>query len=225
MSESQPPQLPDDLNALFSDLFGQFFSGRSQHLLSTLELTDAEAAAGVDKEIQLQRSVRCAACTGRGSSNPDAPAATCEACGGAGKRMHAQGFFQVQTTCPACKGIGIDVRDRCTACEGHGTTLAPTRLTIHVPAGAEHEQELVFAGKGPEQRDGSVGDLRVRLLVGGRPDSRLEALGGVPPEFASMFAAPLPAARVHQPASRSTRPFIALAIAVLGLLVLLAILR
>lgn len=225
MPESQPPEFPTDLNALFGELFGQFFSGRTLHLQATLAISDAEAASGVDKEIQLQRAVKCVACDGRGSTDPSAVAATCDACGGAGKRTHAQGFFQVQTTCPACKGIGTAVTDRCTSCEGHGTTVAPATMTIQVPAGVEHEQELLFAGKGSERRDGTKGDLRVRLLVGGRPDSRLDALANVPPELASMFAAPLPTARVHQPASRSMRPFIALAAAVLMLLVLLAIVR
>jgi molecular chaperone DnaJ len=220
--ESQPPEFPADLNALFGELFGQFFSGRTLHLLATLAITDAEAATGVEKELELQRAERCVACGGRGSSNPDAAVATCESCGGAGKKTHAQGFFQVQTTCPACKGIGTDVRDRCAPCDGHGTTLVPAKMTIEVPACVEHEQELLFAGKGSEQRDGSKGDLRVRVLVGGRPDSRLTQL---PPEMASLFAAPLPAARIHQPASRSMRPFIALAAAALMLLVLLAILR
>lgn len=225
MSESQPPQLPTDINALFGELFGQFFSGRTLHLLATLEISDAEAATGVEKEIEIRRAVRCTACDGRGSSSAEPVAAACATCGGAGKKSHTQGFFQVQTTCPACKGIGTDVRDRCASCEGHGTTVGPAKMMIEVPAGVAHEQELLFAGKGSEQRDGTRGDLRVRLLVGGRTDSRLASLGDLPPEMAAMFAAPLPTARVHQPASRSARPFIALAAAVLMLLLLLAILR
>lgn len=222
MSESQPPQLPTDINALFGELFGQFFSGRTLHLQTAIELSDAEATAGVTREVKLQRAVKCATCDGRCTTNPSVVADTCATCGGAGKQTQTQGFFQVQTTCPTCKGKGLDVRDRCAACEGHGTTLTTVTETIKVPAGVEHEQELLFVGKGSQRRDGSFGDLRVRLLVGGRPDSRLTTL---PPEFASMFAAPLPEARVHQPASRTTRPFIALAAAVLMLLLLLALLR
>jgi molecular chaperone DnaJ len=225
--ESQPPPSFPDLNALFGDLFGQFFSGRTQHLHATVAISDAEAASGLEKKIEIRRAVRCTTCDGRGTTNPDAVLATCDGCGGSGKRMHTQGFFQVQTTCPGCKGMGSDVRDRCVACEGHGTTLTAARVTVSIPAGAQHEQEIVLAGQGGELRDGARGDLTVRLLVGGRPDSRLASLSEVPPELASMFAAPLPAARIHQakPRSRSVMPLVALAAGVLLLLVVLGVLR
>ena len=45
---------------------------------------------------------------------------TCATCGGQGRIRHAQGFFTLERTCPACQGRGQVIEDPCPSCAGVG---------------------------------------------------------------------------------------------------------
>src|SRR5690606_9577770 len=100
----------DDIFSAFGDLFGDFFGGsrtrgprRGADLQVELKLSFAEAVHGATKEVQVSRQVSCSKCEGSGAA-PGSKATTCGQCKGSGQVVHSQGFFMIQTTCPACRG-------------------------------------------------------------------------------------------------------------------------
>lgn len=165
----------EDIFAAFGDLFGQFFASTSHHIGTTLELTDAEAAEGCVREVVVQRRSPCMTCNARGTANPSSESKPCAQCDGTGQQKHTRGFFIVQTTCAACKGIGSIIKDPCKTCSGTRSIATPAKVTITVPPAVEHGATLRLSGEGSTLADGTVGDLSVYVLVGGRPDPRAAA--------------------------------------------------
>jgi molecular chaperone DnaJ len=176
----QDPHSLDDIFTQIGELFGASFGHLSQHLGLTLELTDAEAAAGGEREVTVQRSVPCSTCDGRGTANPKSTPTPCAKCSGKGQLQHAQGFFMVATACGECKGTGVIIKNPCRHCGGLRTITTPAKVTVDVPAGIEHGGIVKVVGQGSKGLDGTVGDLNVFVLVGGRPDPRDVAFAGAP---------------------------------------------
>ena len=96
---------------IFEDLFGMGGGrrgGRGQgrergsDLRYNMEITLEEAFAGKTAQIRIPTSVICEACSGTGAKAGSKPK-PCATCGGAGKIRHAQGFFTLERTCPACQ--------------------------------------------------------------------------------------------------------------------------
>ena len=80
----------------------------------------------------------------------------------------ANGFFQVERTCPTCGGAGsrIAPADVCTACHGHGQVRKTRTLNLKVPAGVDDGSRIRLTGEGDAgTRGGPRGDLYVFLSV------------------------------------------------------------
>src|SRR5205807_934076 len=77
------------------------------------------------------------ACDGSGAGKGSHPA-TGDACGGAGQVRISQGFFQLQQTCPRCRGTGTIVRNPCDSCLGQGRVRRTRKLSVRVPAGVDN---------------------------------------------------------------------------------------
>lgn len=172
-----------DIFSAFGDIFGDMFRGagmgrapsRGSDIEARLELTFAEAAAGVTKEIKVRRRAPCAACRGTGAA-PGSQPERCPQCGGRGQVMHSQGFLMISTTCPACHGEGQVVRQPCTTCRGSGIDHQEDTLKIVVPGGVEDGSTLRLVGRGEAApRGGRAGNLYVVLSV--QPDPRFERDG------------------------------------------------
>ena len=163
-----------DIFSSFGDLFGDAFNfggfgrtrrARGADLEVDLVCTFLEAAEGCQKEVTINRHVRCETCEGSGVAPGSSPQ-TCSTCGGKGQVMHSQGFFMVSSACPACRGQGRIITDPCTDCDGRGLSQEEDKLTITVPAGIEDGQTLRLAGQGQESSEGgSSGHLYVNLHV------------------------------------------------------------
>ncbi len=177
----------EDIFSAFGDIFGDIFGGgrpgarggrrvsRGADLRLDLSLPFAEAVWGTTREVEVPRQVACATCDGSGAKEGTKPE-TCSQCGGKGQVVHAQGFFMIQTTCPACRGEGAIVRERCADCRGRGTREERSKLSVNVPAGVEDGTTLRLAGKGEASRDGGpAGHLYVVLHV--QADERFEREG------------------------------------------------
>jgi molecular chaperone DnaJ len=160
-------------------IFDQFFGGaggggrrrsatgpqRGSDLRYTLDLTLEEAAAGLEKEIEIERLVPCKSCNGSGSASGSGRT-TCKTCGGVGQVISSRGFFQVQQTCPDCEGSGETVSDPCKPCRGVGRTKERTKIRLRVPAGIEEGTQLRSTGNGDlGLRGGPAGDLYVLIRV------------------------------------------------------------
>jgi molecular chaperone DnaJ len=162
----------DDIFSHFSDLFGDLFGGgrrasqpRGADIGIAMELTFAEAVEGISREVVVPRHVTCETCKGNGCK-PGTHPERCTTCHGRGQVLHSQGFFQIATTCPSCRGAGQMIRDRCKDCQGSGAIEKKETLTITIPAGIDDGQRLRLAGKGENPPRGGVpGHLYVDIQV------------------------------------------------------------
>ena len=97
----------------FGDVFGDIFGGggggrrqgpqRGSDLRYTLEVSLEDAVRGSTAEIRVPSLQHCEPCDGSGAKPGSSPV-TCGSCGGSGQVRTQQGFFQVQQTCPTCRG-------------------------------------------------------------------------------------------------------------------------
>jgi molecular chaperone DnaJ len=157
---------------IFDDLFGM--SGRrgrtpgrerGADLRYNLEITLDEAFVGKTAQVRLPTSVTCETCSGTGAKAGTQPAA-CRHCGGTGRIRHAQGFFTLERTCPACQGRGSVIEQPCKACSGAGRTTRERTLEVQIPGGVEDGTRIRLAGEGEAGlRGGASGDLYIFLSI------------------------------------------------------------
>ncbi len=158
--------------AQFEDLFGGILGAtgvsreRGTDLTITLELTEADARAGCQRDVEVTRGRVCSKCAGAGGSGDHS---ACNDCAGTGMRTVTQGFFQVQRTCAGCRGAKTRWTRPCGACDG-GLVRTAEKLTVVVPPGIEHGQRLRLAGRGDELAGRPAGHVYVRIAVEGHDD-------------------------------------------------------
>jgi len=173
-----------DIFDAFGDLFGDFFGGssgrtsrsrRGSSLRAGVRIDLTEAATGCDRNLEVRRRELCETCGGSGARTGTSPV-HCDYCGGRGQVVQAQGFFRIQTTCPACRGSGTVVRDKCTDCGGDGRVGQTTRLEVKIPPGVDSGMQLCLRGEGESGAgNNSRGDLYVDIEV--RPHALFERHG------------------------------------------------
>jgi len=168
----------DIFSQVFGDAFGDVFGGRGgrqqqngprrgSDLRYDLEITLEQAYKGAEVEVSIPSTMTCDACEGSGAKK-GAKASTCSTCAGQGRVRQANGFFQVERTCPTCGGAGsrIAAADVCTSCHGHGQVRKTRTLNLKVPAGVDDGSRIRLSGEGDAgQRGGPRGDLYVFLSV------------------------------------------------------------
>ena len=92
--------------------------------------------------------------------------AACDTCGGSGQVRISQGFFQLQQTCPRCRGAGTIVKNPCDTCLGQGRVRRSRKLSVKVPAGVDTGDRIRLGGEGEAGRNGGPpGDLYVEIHV------------------------------------------------------------
>ena len=165
-----------DFGTTFADIFeGIFGMGsargrgtgreRGSDLRYNMEISLDEAFTGKTAQIRIPMSVTCEACSGSGAKAGTKPK-QCATCGGAGKIRHAQGFFTLERTCPACHGRGQVIDDPCKVCGGGGRVTRERTLSVNIPAGVEDGTRIRLAGEGEAGlRGGPPGDLYIFLEV------------------------------------------------------------
>lgn len=175
-----------DVFSAFGDIFGDLFGGagggrrrggptRGADVESEVEITLLEAASGVEKQVKVDRHVRCSECGGTGAAKGTTPE-RCTTCRGAGQVVHQQGFLMIQSTCPSCRGQGQVVRDPCKVCRASGLETKSETLTVNIPAGVDDGSTLRLAGRGEESsRGGQPGNLYIHIRV--KADPRFERDG------------------------------------------------
>ena len=171
----------NDINDIF-DVFGDLFDGfgmggggrrrgggrrptQGDSLKTRLEIDLLEAAKGCEKIVEIRRKESCTTCDGSGAK-AGSSADACDYCGGQGQVVQSQGFFRVQTTCPACKGEGKIIREKCSDCRGAGKIPESVKLDVKVPAGVDTGMTLRLSDEGESgSLGGPRGDLYVEIQV------------------------------------------------------------
>jgi molecular chaperone DnaJ len=169
-----------DFGDIFGEVFGDIFGagrrggGRSQvfrgaDLRYGLELDLHDAVFGRTAEIEIPKLMECETCHGTGAAKGHSPV-TCETCDGAGQVRMSQGFFQLQQTCPRCRGTGKIVKNPCDKCLGQGRIRRSKKLSVKIPAGVDTGDRIRLAGEGEAGRNGGPpGDLYVEVQVREHP--------------------------------------------------------
>jgi molecular chaperone DnaJ len=165
----------DAFSDIFGDVFGDIFGGarrggrsqvyRGADLRYELQLELPQAVFGHQVELEVARLTECEVCHGSGAAKGSTPA-SCDTCGGAGQVRISQGFFQLQQTCPRCRGAGTIVRNPCDSCLGQGRVRRSRKLSVKVPAGVDSGDRVRLSGEGEAGRNGGPpGDLYVEIQV------------------------------------------------------------
>lgn len=160
---------------IFEEFFGGGGGGRAARaerrkrgadLRYDLQITLEEAAAGVEKELKIERLVPCEPCSGSGAQGARAEVRGCSTCGGVGQVIVSRGFFQVQQTCPACGGAGETITNPCRDCSGQGRVKGSSRIKLKIPPGMIDGGRLRSVGHGDAgSQGGSPGDLYVVVHI------------------------------------------------------------
>jgi molecular chaperone DnaJ len=161
-----------DVFEAFGDLFGggifgEAFGGgrkrtnrprKGRDVFCQVSLSLLEAARGATKTVAFARHELCGTCDGSGAKKGTKPQA-CEYCGGQGQVIQTAGVFRLQTTCPACRGAGSVIREKCTTCGGDGVTQEQVERRVTIPAGVDSDVRVRLAGEGePGGNGGPPGD-------------------------------------------------------------------
>ena len=148
----------------FDDVFSMFSGGGGRQapeigadIKLAVTLTFEEAAFGVTKPINFQRTEACAPCKGTGAKDGSA-LSTCGTCGGSGEIRAAQNtvFGQAITrrVCNACGGRGKIIKETCQTCNGRAVVRKTATINMPFPAGTEPNQILAVQGEGDKPRGG-----------------------------------------------------------------------
>jgi molecular chaperone DnaJ len=167
----------DAFSDIFGDVFGDIFGGgrrgtggrsqvfRGADLRYEIELELGQAVFGHTLELELPKLEECSTCHGTGAAKGSQPV-TCDTCEGHGQVRVSQGFFQLQQTCPRCRGMGTIVRNPCDTCLGQGRIRRAKKLSVKVPAGVDTGDRIRLTGEGEAGRNGGPpGDLYVEVRV------------------------------------------------------------
>ncbi|MEY3205977.1 MAG: hypothetical protein RLZZ21_2308 [Planctomycetota bacterium] len=161
-----------DVFEAFGDLFGggifgEAFGGgrkrsnrprKGRDVFCQVSLSLVEAARGATKTVAFTRHEPCGTCDGSGAKKGTKPQ-PCDYCGGQGQVIQTAGVFRLQTTCPACRGAGSVIREKCTACGGEGLTEEHVERRVTIPAGVDSDVRVRLAGEGePGGNGGPPGD-------------------------------------------------------------------
>ena len=172
-TSAQPQPGPDPFDLFrraqggFSDWFsygnnyGQQ-STKGEDVSRVLELEFLQAALGIKKEVTIEYPFNCPECKGTGAENGTAIKG-CDSCGGRGKIGQQQGFMQILSTCPSCRGAGKTILTRCKECNG-GHKIRTETLSVNIPAGVEDGNAIRVSGKGMPGLSSS-GDLYLRINI------------------------------------------------------------
>lgn len=124
----------------FSD--SRFGFGGAQEVM--MGLTFAQAARGVNKDIDVNVVDTCPKCSGS-RCEPGTKPGKCQYCNGTGMETISTGPFVMRSTCRYCQGTRMYIKYPCLECGGKGQTVQRKRVTVPVPAGVEDGQTVRMA--------------------------------------------------------------------------------
>ncbi|MDB4991969.1 MAG: chaperone protein DnaJ, molecular chaperone DnaJ [Parcubacteria group bacterium] len=174
-----------DLGDIFGGGFGDIFGGggqrarRGRDISIDIEVSFKEAVLGGKREVLITKIGKCEVCKGDGAK-PGTEMKTCETCNGAGKvhetRNSMLGAFSSVRTCPTCEGSGKIPSEACDNCKGRGVLKKQEEIKITVPAGIDGGEMIRMPGLGEAIKNGTSGDLYVKVHVKAHPVFKKDGL-------------------------------------------------
>ncbi|XP_012278228.2 protein tumorous imaginal discs, mitochondrial isoform X2 [Orussus abietinus] len=120
----------------------KFGFGAAQEVI--MNLTFAQAARGVNKDILVNVVDICPRCNGS-RCDIGTKAVRCTYCNGTGMETISTGPFVMRSTCRYCHGSRVYIKFPCPECEGKGQSVQRKKVTVPVPAGVEDGQTIRLA--------------------------------------------------------------------------------
>jgi molecular chaperone DnaJ len=165
-----------DLGDIFGDFFGSGGGRKKQKkgrdITVDMELSFKESVFGVDKKIKLTKTSKCNSCGGTGAEK-GTQMQTCSACSGYGKVRETKksifGNFMTERICEECSGTGKIPKERCTVCRGYGISKRDEEYEVKIPSDIDDGETIRLTGAGEAIKDGSSGDLYIRIRVRNNP--------------------------------------------------------
>ena len=163
----------------FGDIFDAFFGGGNTRQRNTrsrgadiqvqISISFEDAAFGVKKTIDLERTESCGKCNGS-RSEPGSKPITCMNCAGTGEVKRSQqsmfGQFVQVTACERCHGEGTVIVNVCSGCQGSGQELKSRKIEVSIPGGIESGMKVRIKNEGEAGiNKGYAGDLFVVINV------------------------------------------------------------
>jgi molecular chaperone DnaJ len=158
-------------------IFGEAFGGgrrsnrprKGRDVFAQVSLSLVEAARGATKTVAFARHETCASCEGTGAKKGTRPQ-KCDYCAGRGQVIQSAGVFRLQTVCPACRGAGTIVREKCPDCTGDGVREEQVERRVTIPAGVDSDVRVRLAGEGePGGNGGPPGDCYCVIEIEAHP--------------------------------------------------------
>lgn len=134
---------------------------RGDDLHVPVELSFAQAHAGLALDLSVERLSPCDACRSAGV-RPGAPMVPCDHCAGAGLVWMRAAERAAPSPCPACGGSGERIVEPCPACRGRGVRPRRDSVGVAIPAGMDTAGQMRLAGQG---HAGPLGGPRGDLIV------------------------------------------------------------
>lgn len=177
-----------NLDDILSSMFGGAFGGgrtrqntavKGRDLQVGITISFAEAWSGVEKTIQVTKTENCSHCGGTGAKDGK-EYTTCKECNGSGQVMYTERSLFGQITkmgvCKTCNGTGKIIKQKCTYCNGQGSTKVTKNIKVNVKPGMPDNADIRISGEGEAGlRGGANGDLYVHVTV--KPHKLLERDG------------------------------------------------
>jgi molecular chaperone DnaJ len=164
-----------DLGDIFGDIFGgggRTREARGRDIATEISVSFKEAAFGTERRVLLTKTSTCNTCSGSGAK-PGTKKITCTKCNGKGQvRETRNSFFgAIATTviCSNCHGSGEVPETPCPNCKGSGVENRQEEITIVIPSGIENGEMIRMTGKGEAVKNGTAGDLYVKVNVAPDP--------------------------------------------------------
>jgi len=168
----------EDLGDLFGglgDMFGFSSSDRGQRsrqgktIEAILVIDFIEAVFGAEKEIIIDKNIKCDKCNGSGAE-PDSKIETCSVCKGRGRVFKMQrtifGSMQTEAICSNCSGEGKIYSRKCSKCNGQGIFKGQEKIKIKIPAGINEGESIRLGGYGNAGlKNSPAGDLVLRIRI------------------------------------------------------------
>lgn len=138
-----------------------------------MEVSLEDVLRGKEKEISLDKVVKCSRCQGSGAE-PGTKISECSLCRGTGQvqqiRKTPFGSYTRYTVCPECGGEGYRPEKPCNVCKGEGRVRTEEKIKVFIPIGVDSGQVIKVEGKGEAgRRGGKAGDLYVRIVIKPHP--------------------------------------------------------
>lgn len=138
---------------------------RGSDVAARVKLSFADALAGAEVKVPVEKDVACSTCKGSGAK-PGTKPITCPSCQGRGVTSRDEGFFSLATPCSTCSGTGRKIEHKCSGCKGAGRQRKLIRYRVKIPAGVKDKARIKVRGKGePGNNGGPAGDLIVSVSV------------------------------------------------------------